>query len=116
MQIWNSNGTYIMMKNPAASYIAATFHPTIGQRAHQSLSNAATPELGMIPPRIRVNAGLHIAEGHNHPNQHCWVYQGINRSAKPAQSKGQPLHTSSKTTLHSPVKKQRRPVTAPNEK
>ena len=50
---------------PATSYVAATFHPTIGQHAHQSLSNTATPELGMIPPRIRVNAGLHISEGHN---------------------------------------------------
>ena len=52
------------MKNPATSYVTATFHPTIGQLAHQSLNNAATPELGMIPPRIRVNAGLHIARGH----------------------------------------------------
>ena len=58
--------TYLSMKNsPATSYVAATFHPTIGQRAHESLRNTATPELGMIPPRIRVNAGLHIAEGHN---------------------------------------------------
>ena len=30
-------------------YVAATFHPTIGQCAHQSLSNTVTPELGMIP-------------------------------------------------------------------
>ena len=42
--------TYLLMNNsPATSYITATFHPTIGQLAHQSLSNAATPELGMIP-------------------------------------------------------------------
>ena len=41
--------TYLLVKNPATSYVTATFHPTIGQRAHQSLSNAATPELGMIP-------------------------------------------------------------------
>ena len=53
------------MKNPATSYVTATFHPTIGQLAYQYLSNAATPELGMIPPRIRVDAGLHIAKGHN---------------------------------------------------
>ena len=52
------------MKNPTTSYVAAMFHPTIGQLAHQSLSNAATLELGMIPPRIRVNAGSHIARGH----------------------------------------------------
>ena len=36
--------------HPATSYVTATFHPTIGRRAHQSLSNAATPELGMVPP------------------------------------------------------------------
>ena len=40
----------LMKNSPATSYVAATFHPTIGQLAHQSLSNAATPELGMIPP------------------------------------------------------------------
>ena len=53
------------MKNPATSYVAATFHPTIGQRAHQSLSNAATPELGMIPQGIRVNAGSMLPETRN---------------------------------------------------
>ena len=55
--------TYLLMKNsPTTSYVAAMFHPTIGQRAHESLSNTATPELGMIPQGIRVNAGLHIAK------------------------------------------------------
>ena len=45
-----TSSTYLLLKNsPATSYVAATFHPTIGQRAHQSLSNTATPELGMIP-------------------------------------------------------------------
>ena len=44
------------------SYVAATFHPTIGQRAPQSLSNVATPELGMIHQGIRELAGLHIAK------------------------------------------------------
>ena len=48
--------------NPATSYVAAMFHPTIGQRAPQSLSNAATPELGMIHQGIRELAGLHIAK------------------------------------------------------
>ena len=33
------------------NYVTATFHPTIGQCAHQSLSSTATPELGMIPTR-----------------------------------------------------------------
>ena len=57
--------TYLLMKNsPATSYVAAMFHPTIGQRAHQSLSNTATLELGMIPQGIRVNTGSHIAKVH----------------------------------------------------
>ena len=44
------------MKNfPATSYVAATFHPTIGQCAHQSLSNSATLELGMISTRNKEN-------------------------------------------------------------
>jgi len=37
--------------HPVTSYVTATFHPTIGQCAHQSLSNIATPEMGMIPTR-----------------------------------------------------------------
>ena len=52
-----------MENSPATSYVTATFHPTIGQRAHQSLSNAATPELGMIPPEYGSIAGLYIAKG-----------------------------------------------------
>ena len=35
----------------ATNYVTATFHPTIGQCAHQSLSDTATPELGMISSR-----------------------------------------------------------------
>ena len=47
-----NSSTYISMKNsPATSYVAATFHPTIGHLALQTLSNAATHELGMIPPK-----------------------------------------------------------------
>ena len=38
---------------PTTSYVAATFHPTIGRWAHQSLSIIATPELGMIPQGTR---------------------------------------------------------------
>ena len=38
---------------PATSYVAAMFHPTIGQCAHQSLSITATLELGMIPQGTR---------------------------------------------------------------
>ena len=57
--------THLIRTHPTTSHVAATFHPTIGQRDHQSLSNTATRELGMIPPGIRVNAGLHIAKEHN---------------------------------------------------
>ena len=58
------NNTHLIGTRPATSYVAATFHPTIGHRAHKSLSNTATPELGMIPQGIRVKAGLHIAKVH----------------------------------------------------
>ena len=44
---------------PAISYVAATFHPTIGQCAHQSLSTTATLELGMIPTRNKGTTDLH---------------------------------------------------------
>ena len=36
---------------PTTIYVAAMFHPTIGQCAHQSLISTATPELGMISTR-----------------------------------------------------------------
>ena len=49
---------------PTTSYVTAMFHPTIGQCAHQSLSNTATPEMGMIPQGVRVKAGLHVAKVH----------------------------------------------------
>ena len=56
---------YLSYENcPVTSYIAATFHPTIGKYAHQSLSNTTTLELGMIPQGIRVKAGLHIVKVH----------------------------------------------------
>ena len=47
---------------PTTSYVVATFHPTIGQCAPQSLSNNATPELGMIPQGISVKVGLDITK------------------------------------------------------
>ena len=46
--------THLIGTHPATSYVAAMFHPTTGQCAHQSLSNTATPKLGMIPQGIRV--------------------------------------------------------------
>ena len=59
--------THLIRTRPATSYVTATFHPTIGQRAHQSLSNIATPEMGMTPQGIRVETGLHIAKIHKSP-------------------------------------------------
>ena len=48
---------------PATSYVVATIHPTIGESAHQSLNNTATPKLGMIPTRNKGTlAGSHIAK------------------------------------------------------
>ena len=45
------------------SYVVATFHPTIGQRAHQYLSTISTPDLGMIPTRNKGTlADSHIAK------------------------------------------------------
>ena len=56
--------THLIGTLPATSYVATMFHPTIGQCAHQYLSNTATLELGMIPQLIIVKAGLHIAKVH----------------------------------------------------
>ena len=48
---------------PATSDVVATFHPTIGQCAHQSLSNTATPELGTISTRNKGTlAGSHVSK------------------------------------------------------
>ena len=48
---------------PITNYVATTFHPTIGQCAHQSLSTTPTPELGMIPTRNKGTlANSHIAK------------------------------------------------------
>ena len=47
---------------PATSYIATTFHPTIGQCAHKSLSTPATPEMGMISTRNWGTTSSHITK------------------------------------------------------
>ena len=47
--------THLVRTHPTTSYVAAMFHPNIGQRAHQYLSNTATPELGMIPQGVWEN-------------------------------------------------------------
>ena len=63
---------------PTTSYVAATFHPTIGLCAHQSLRNTTTLELGMIPTRNKGTLeGSHIAKGISKFIQakHSWVYQ-----------------------------------------
>ena len=56
------------------------------------------PRAGHDSFRIRVNCRLAHSQGDTkQPNQHRWVSQAFNRQAKPAQSKVQPLHTSSQT-------------------
>ena len=91
-----------MKTSPATSYVAATFHPTIGQLSHQSLSNAATPELGMIPQGQRGQCRLTHSQGDtNQPNQIPLGLIGLQQAAKPAPPKGQPLHTRSKQAIHS---------------
>ena len=93
------------MENPTTSYVTATFHPTIGQRAHQSLSNTATPELGMIPQGIRVNVGLHIAEGHNQQtNTAGFIRPSTNRPSQHSPKTNHCIHAA-KQSLHSPMKK-----------
>ena len=50
IQLQNLNTQEILILKricPATSYVVAMFHPTIGQCAHQSLSNTSTLELGM---------------------------------------------------------------------
>ena len=47
----------------ATNYVAAMFHPTIGQCAHHALSTTTTPESGMISIRNKGTlAGSHIAK------------------------------------------------------
>ena len=50
---------------PATSYVATTFHPTIGQCAHHSLNITATPELDMIPQGSREITSSHISQNQN---------------------------------------------------
>ena len=57
------------MSWPTTSYVIATFHQTIGQCAHQSLSITATPELGMILQGIKEITGSHIAQNKNIDSQ-----------------------------------------------
>ena len=106
-----------MKNSPATSYVAATFHPTIGQRAHQSLSSAATPELGMIPPRIGVNAGLHIAKGtlNNQANTAGFIRPSTDQPSQRILGDNHCMPVA-KQTLHSPVKKEKQPVTVPNSR
>ena len=81
--------TYLLVKNSSAtSYVTATFHPTIGQRAHQSLSNAATPELGMIPPRIRFICRLTHSQGTQSANQTQLGLIGLQQIGQASTSQG----------------------------
>ena len=67
----------------ATSYVAATFHPTIGQCAPYSLSNTTTPKLGMIPQGTRkLRRFTHSQRYTTHLSQHSWVYQAIRELGK----------------------------------
>ena len=121
---WNSRyncrdetirSTYLWWRmHLATSYVAATFHPTIGQRAHQSLNNIATLELGMIPQGIRVSAGLHIANVcQSVKPTHSRVYQVVKELGQ-AKCQAGGLNTS--LLMHTqpliPLSTVRRPTTA----
>ena len=87
MQMQRLTQRYLSLKEarPATSYVAATFHPTIGQCAHQSLSNTATPELGMISTGNKGTlADSHIAKDttKTQANQHS-QNQVISYTVKP---------------------------------
>ena len=55
MQILTQRYLYYEEASLATIYVTAIFHPTIGQCAHKSLSNTATPEQGMISTRNKGN-------------------------------------------------------------
>ena len=62
----------------ATSYVDATFHPTIVQCAHQSLSSTSTPELGMIPTRKKgttTDSHISIYTSKLSQAKNSWVYQ-----------------------------------------
>ena len=102
----------MVMNSSATSYVAATFHPTIGQRAHPSLSNTATPKLGMIPQGIRVNIGLHIAKVYKQQTNTVGIYQVIKELDKVnAKLVTTTLSFSSIPSLHIPLTIVRRPTT-----
>ena len=48
---WNKINTYLYEKLVLQPAVSTTFHLAIVQCAHRSLSNIATPELGMISLR-----------------------------------------------------------------
>ena len=57
---YTQENTYLESEaRSATNYVAATFHPTIGQCTHQSLSITATYELGMIPQGSREQQQAH---------------------------------------------------------
>ena len=74
------------------------------------------PRAGHDSSKDKGQCRLTHSQGTPSANQHSWVYQALNKLAKPAQSKDQPLHTRNKTTLHIPVKKQRRPEIIPSKR
>ena len=75
-----NKNTYLERACPATNYVTATFHPTIGQYAHQYISNTTTPELGMITTRNKGTlASSHIAKGISKfiQTKHSCVYHDV---------------------------------------
>ena len=74
------------------------------------------PRAGHDSFRIRVNCRLTRSQGDTkQPNQTLLGLIGHQQQPSQHIPRGQPLHTSSKTTLHSPVKKEKQPWIIPTE-
>ena len=88
------------MKNPpATSYVATTFHPTIGQCAHQSLSTTSTPELGMIPQGTKEHQAPTHSQLHIKPSYAKNTFGFITPLGKQANSIRVPWTYSAKPTI-----------------
>ena len=56
--------TYLMMNSSATSYVAATFHPTIGQRAPLISQQRCHPRAGHDSPRNKGTSKLTHSQGY----------------------------------------------------
>ena len=83
----------------ATSYVTATFHSTIGQCAHQSLSTTDTLELGMIPQGTKEQQGHTHSQIHIKPNHAKNTFGFIRLLGKQANSIRVPWTYSAKPTI-----------------